>query len=79
MNESQTQFQAALATARYALAQFNAEPMVSAKRGGPRLSPWFRAWIQASEVAQRWHRQLEIDKPDEPSIHDEIDRLLSEG
>ena len=75
MNESQTEFQAALATARYALAQFNAEPLVASKRGGPRLSPWFRTWVQASEVAQRWHRQL--DKS-EPSIHDEIDRLLAE-
>lgn len=76
LNESQTEFQAALATARDALDQFRAEPLVASKRGGPRISPWFRVWREASEVAQRWHRQLDRDKP-EPSIHDEIDRLLA--
>jgi hypothetical protein len=74
MNESQTEFQTALATARDALEQFNAEPLVASKRGGPRLSPWWRVWVQASEVAQRCHRQLDRDMP-EPSIQDEIDRL----
>ena len=37
----------------------------------------WRVLVQASEVAQRWHRQLDRDKP-EPSIHDEIDRLLAD-
>ena len=78
MSEVQTEFEAALATARHALEQFNAEPMVLSKRGGPRTSPWFRCWKEASEVAQRWHRQLELDKP-EPSIDDEIDRLLADA
>ena len=52
--------------------------MIASNCGGPRLSPWFRVWVQASEVAQRWHRQLELEKP-EPSIDAEIDRLLSDG
>lgn len=78
MSEAETEFQAALATARHALREFNAEPLVTSKRGGPRLSPWFRTWVQSSEIAARWHRQLELDKP-EPSIDDEIDRLLSEA
>ena len=77
MNESQIEFQTALATARDALEQFDAEPLVESKRGGPRLSPWWRVWVQASEVAQRWHRQLDRDKP-APSIQDEIDRLLAD-
>ena len=77
MNDAQMEYQAALATARHALEQFNAEPTVASKRGGPRLSPWFRVWVQASEVAQRWHRQRELDKP-EPSVDEVIDRLLSE-
>ena len=76
MTEIEDEFQSAIATARYALEQFNSEPLVESKRGGPRLSPWFRAWVQASEVAQRWHRQREPQRP--PSIDDEIDRLLAE-
>jgi hypothetical protein len=51
MTEAETEFHAALATARHALERFNAEPLVPAKRGGPRLSPWFRSCVQASEVA----------------------------
>ena len=78
MNEIQAELDSAIVTARHALEQFNAAPVVPAKRGGPRLSPWFRVWVQASEVAARWHRQLELEKP-EPSIDDEIDRLLGES
>ena len=52
--------------------------MVPSERGGPRLSPWFRVWRDASEVAQRWHRRLEQSKP-EPSLKDQIDRLLDES
>jgi uncharacterized protein (DUF736 family) len=78
MTEIQTELDSAIATARRALEQFNAEPLVPAKRGGPRLSPWFRVWVQASEVAARWHRQVELEKP-EPSIDDELDRLLGEA
>ena len=75
MDEVETEFQSAIAVARHALAQFNAEPMVESKRGGPRLSPWFRTWVQASEVAQRWHRQREPQPP--ASIEETIDRLLA--
>jgi hypothetical protein len=75
MTEIQAEFDTAIATARHALEQFNAEPLVASKRGGPRLSPWWRVWVQASEVAQRWHRQLEQSKP-EPTIDEELDRLL---
>ena len=75
MTEIETEFNTAIATARDALEQFNAEPMVESKRGGPRLSPWWRVWVQASEVAQRWHRQLGQRQP-EPSIDSELDRLL---
>ena len=74
MRDIEIEFQTAIGTARHALEQFNAEPLVDSKRGGPRLSPWFRVWIQASEIAQRWHRQRELEP--EPSIDDEIDRLL---
>jgi cell division septum initiation protein DivIVA len=80
LNETQTEFQRALATARHALEQFNAEPLVASKRGGPRLSPWFRVWVQASEVAQRWHRQ-QSRRPD-PTLGDldtVIDEILSES
>jgi hypothetical protein len=69
-----TEFDEALATARHALEQFNAEPLVESKRGGPRLSPWFRVWVQASEIAQRWHRQLR-EEP-EPSVDETIERIL---
>jgi hypothetical protein len=77
ISEIKTEFDAAVAAARHALEQFNAEPLVASKRGGPRLSPWWRVWVQASEVAQRWHRQLQAEP--EPSIDDELDRLLGEG
>jgi hypothetical protein len=77
MSEIKTEFEAAIATARNALEQFNAEPLVDSKRGGPRLSSWWRVYVQASEVAQRWHRQLR-DEP-EPSVDEVIDQLLSEG
>jgi hypothetical protein len=75
MSEVETEFDAALSTARHALEQFNAEPLVASKRGGPRLSPWWRVYVQASEVAQRWHRQREEQRP--PSIDEEIDRLMA--
>ena len=71
----QAEFEAAVATARHALEQFNAEPLIDSKRGGPRLSPWFRVWRDASEVAQRWHRQLR-EQP-EPEVDDIIDRILN--
>jgi hypothetical protein len=77
MSEIKTEFEAAVATARHALEQFNAEPLVSSKRGGPRPSPWWRVYVQASEVAQRWLRRLEAEP--EPSMDDEIDRLLGQG
>ena len=76
MNEEmKTEFDMAIATARHALEQFNAEPLVESKRGGPRLSPWWRVWRDAEEVAQRWQRQLGR-QVDEPSIDDELDRIL---
>jgi uncharacterized protein (DUF736 family) len=75
MSEIETEFNTAVATARHALERFNAEPMVPSKRGGPRVSPWFRVWVQSSEIAQRWHRQLARER-DDPSIDDELDRLL---
>ena len=71
----QGEFEAAVATARHALEQFNTEPLIDSKRGGPRLSPWFRVWRDASEVAQRWHRQLR-EQP-EPEVEDIIDRILN--
>ena len=79
MSEVQTEFKTALTTARNALEQFSAEPFVASKRGGPRLSPWWRVWVQASEVAQRWHRQIQDCGDAEPSIDDELDRILGEG
>lgn len=77
MNETEkTEFQSAIATARDALERFNEEPLVASQRGGPRLSPWWRVWVQASEIAQRWHRQLQPEP--EESIDDTIDRLLAD-
>jgi hypothetical protein len=55
----QTPCRVAVAMARRALEEFNREPLVASKRGGPRLSPWWRVYVQASEVAVRWCRQLE--------------------
>lgn len=74
MNEIQTEFDAAVATARHALAELNKEPLVDSKRGGPRLSPWFRVWRDSSEIAQGWCRQLR-EEPEE-SVEDTIDRIL---
>lgn len=78
MNELETEFQSAVATARHALEQFRAEPLIESKRGGSRLSPWFRVWVQASEVAQRWHRQRDRRDNAELSIEYELDRLLAD-
>ena len=74
MTGIRAEYDSAVETARHALEQFRAEPLVDSKRGGPRLSPWFRVWVQSSEIAQRWHRQLE-DEP-EPSIEETIHRIL---
>jgi hypothetical protein len=77
MTEVETEFQSALAVARHALEEFNEEPLVESKRGGPRLSPWWRVWVQASEVAQRWHRQ-QLQQP-EPTLDSVIDEILNES
>ncbi len=70
-----TEFDAALEVARHALEMFNAEPLVPSKRGGDRLSPWWRVWKEASEVAQRWLRQMA--KPAQLSWDDSaLDELL---
>jgi hypothetical protein len=74
MSEVEAEFDAAIATTRHALEQFNMEPLVQSKRGGPRLSPWWRVYVQASEVAQRWHRQRDEKPP--PSLDEELDRIL---
>jgi hypothetical protein len=67
------ELEAAIATARHALGEFNREPLMRTKRGHDTLSPWWRVYIQASEVAQRWHRQLGEEIP---GIDDELDRIL---
>jgi hypothetical protein len=67
------EFEAAIATARHALEEFRREPLVGTKRGHDTLSPWWRVYIQASEVAQRWYRQLGEEILD---IDDELDRIL---
>jgi hypothetical protein len=72
MSEVKAEFDAAIATARNALEQFNAEPFVPAKRG-TQLSPWFRVWRDSSEIAQRWCRQL---REEVPSFDDELDEIL---
>jgi hypothetical protein len=71
----QGEFETAIATANHALEEFNKEPLVDSKRGGPRLSPWWRVYVQSSEVAQRWHRQLR-EEP-EPEVDDIINRILN--
>jgi hypothetical protein len=66
------EFETAIATARHALEEFNASPFVPSKRG-TQLSPWFRVWRDSSEIAQRWHRQLqEIPEPTADDIIAEI-------
>jgi hypothetical protein len=69
------EFEAAIATAQHALEEFNKEPLIPSKRGGARLSPWFRVWKESSEVAQRWARQLR-EEP-EREVDDIIDRILN--
>jgi len=85
-DEIETEFRTAVEAARDALEHFNAEPLIASKRGGPRLSPWWRVWVQASEVAQRWHRQLSPaqrgpspDYEPDPDLEYAIDRMLAEG
>jgi hypothetical protein len=73
MSGIRSEFEAAVAQAQAALEEFNKEPLIASKRGGPRLSSWWRVYVQSSEVAARWHRQLESE---EPSIDEELDRLL---
>jgi hypothetical protein len=75
MHDIKTEFDTAVATARHALEEFQKEPLVASKRGGPRLSPWWRVYVQASEVAQRWCRQLKRDQLG-PSFDEELDRIL---
>ena len=70
------EFETAVETANHALEQFNRQPLVDSKRGGPRLSPWWRVYVQAGEVAVRWLRQLR-EEPEE-SVDDVIGRILSE-
>ena len=73
-DEVRAEFQAAVTTARMALAEFNREPMVESKRGADRVNPWWRIYVESSEIAARWYRQLEGQA--ERSIDEEIDRLL---
>jgi hypothetical protein len=75
MDEIRTEFDAAVATARQALEEFKREPLTVSKRGGPRLSPWWRVYVQSSEVAVRWCRQLKREDLG-LSIDDEIGRIL---
>ena len=77
MNEVETEFETAIAMARYALEQFRREPLVQSQRGAPRLNAWWLAWRQASEVAQKWYREPDHPKT-EPSFEHELDRLLAE-
>ena len=83
MNDAQMECEAALTTARHALEQFNAEPMVASKRGGPRLSPWWRVYVQASGIAARWHREAgEVERKEEADsdpFGDALERLLDEA
>lgn len=76
MSEVKTEFEAAVATARHALEEYNKEPIRLSKRGAPTASVWFRIWRDASDVAIKWHRQLR-EEPEE-SVQDTIDRILSE-
>jgi hypothetical protein len=57
-SEIKTEFDSAVAVARRALKEFNRDPLVPSKRGGLRLSPWWRVYVEASGVAVRWYRQI---------------------
>ena len=75
MSHIEIEFQSAISTARHALEQFNAEPLVARRSGAVR----WRVWVQASEVAQRGRADSGSSRsPKTVSIDDEIDRLLRE-
>jgi hypothetical protein len=74
-SESKTEFDSAVAVARRALKEFNREPLVQSKPGGPRLSPWWRVYVEASGVAVRWCRQMKRDDLG-PSFDEGLDRML---
>src|SRR5947207_5243981 len=78
MNGVSEQFENAVEVANHALEEFNREPLVDSKRGGPRLSPWWRVWVQASELAARWYRELARERRERSgeSLDDELDRLI---
>ena len=78
MNEVETEFETAVAMARYALEQFRREPIVQSQRGAARLNAWWRAWRQASEVARRWYQELDRPKAESFGFEHELDRLLAE-
>ena len=73
IDDIKTEFDSAVAVARHALDEFHKEPLVPSKRGGPRLSPWWRVYVQASEVAVRWFRQMGQGGE---SFDEGLDRLL---
>jgi hypothetical protein len=73
MSEVKAEFDAAIATARHALEQYRKEPILHSKRGAPTPTAWFRIWRDASEVAARWHRQMQTEGP---SFDDELDEIL---
>ena len=84
MNEAvEIEFRSALEVARDALECFNAEPLIDSKRGGPRLSPFFRVWREASEIAARWHRQMDRAEDESPAAwrdeFEKLDRLLDDS
>jgi hypothetical protein len=77
---AKTEFESAVAIARYALEQFNLAPLVESQRGAPRISSWWRVYREASELAVRWHRELRALKPAEVTWSDaELERLLGES
>jgi hypothetical protein len=71
-----TEFEAAVATARHALEEYRKEPVRVSKRGAPTASVYFRIWRDASDIAIKWHRQLQAEP--EESLDDTIDRILRE-
>jgi hypothetical protein len=76
-DEIRTEFDSAVGVARQALEEFNRDQLVASKRGGPRLSPWWRVYVEASEIAARWHRELNRGSTGEEKwIDRELERLL---
>jgi hypothetical protein len=75
-SEIKTEFVAAIETAPQSLAAYQEQPLVPSKRGGDRISPHSQAYREASHIAWRWARLLNVES-DATSEFDELDAILA--